>query len=287
MPEILDSLSLPGSSARPNEDSCGAAGRFAWVIDGYVLAGQPPLMDAPSDAAWLAAFASARFAARAPQAQDARDLIAAVIEEARAAFLARIEESGATARRDPATWPAAALTLAEFGPGRLVTYTLADTIAYVRDAEGAVYTLGEAPALRIEERALAERLMRETGTGCDAVRETDAFKTEMAARRRALVEGAPAAFGLHRDAAALAERGEVALSGEGHVLLASDGFSAYVELYERTDAEGLIAQALDEGLAEIGARLRAVEEVEDPQGRLHPRFKRSDDATAILLRATF
>lgn len=285
MPEVLDTISLPGSSKRPNEDSFGAAGRFAWVLDGYVLPGAPPLMGAQSDATWLTAFASERFAALAPEAQDGHALIAAVIEEARAAFLARIEETGAQARRDPATWPAAALTLAEFQPGRLVTYTLADTIAYVRDEEGVVYTLGEAPALRIEERALAERLMRETGAECESVRETDAFKAEMAERRRALVEGAPAIFGLHRDAAALAERGGVALSGEAHVLLASDGFSAYVELYGRTDAEGLIASALDEGLAAIAARLRHLEEVEDPTGRLHPRFKRSDDATAMLLRA--
>lgn len=283
--ERLDAISLPGSPSRPNEDACGCAGAFAWVIDGAILPGTPPIMDAPSDAAWFAAFADARFTALAPSAKDGARLVLQVVEEARAAFLARVRESGHAEREERHTWPAAALTLAHVRAGEVETLTLADTIAYVRDAAGATYTLGEAPDLRRAESALAARFMRETGTTCDAVRDTPAFRADQERRRRAVVESAPAIFGLHPDAVALAERGSVTADGETYVLLASDGFSALVELYGDTDAAGLLDAALADGLAPLARRLRVIETDLDPTGITYPRFKRSDDATAILLRA--
>jgi hypothetical protein len=40
------------------------------------------------------------------------------------------------------------------------------------------------------------------------------------------------------------------------------------------------------GLAHLLAELRHVERVEDPMAERHPRFKRCDDATAILAEIT-
>ncbi len=67
------------------------------------------------------------------------------------------------------------------------------------------------------------------------------------------------------------------------VLLASDGFLALVSDYERYDAAGLIAAAETKGLAVLGEELRAIEDG-DPEGRRFPRFKKSDDATALLVK---
>ncbi|WP_372425749.1 hypothetical protein [Salinarimonas chemoclinalis] len=284
---VRDSLSLPGSPERPNEDACGAAGDFAWAIDGAILPGTEPIMDAPSDAAWLVAFASERFATLAPQAKDAARLVLSVVEEARALFLGRVEASGRAERMERHTWPAAALTLAHARPGAVETLTLADTIAYVRDAAGSVYTLGEAPGLRRAESAHAERLLRETGLDIEAMRESPAYLADAERRKRAQVAAAPAIFGLHPDAVAQAERGSVALDGTAQVLLATDGFSALVELYGAMDVAGLMERACSDGLATLGGQLRTIETEIDPTGRLYPRFKRSDDATAILVEASF
>jgi hypothetical protein len=284
--DLLDTLSLRGSPERPNEDACGAAGAFAWVIDGAILPGTEPIMEAASDAVWLVQYANARLCALAPQASDAASLVLTVIEEARALFLTRVEEAGRSERLERHTWPAAALTIAQAKPGRLEVLTLADTIAYVRDEAGSVYTLGEAPELRRAESALAARLMRETGTDVESMRKTEAYRVDAERRRRAKVASEPAIFGLHPDAVALAERGALDLDGETHVLLASDGFSALVELYRDRDAPELMETAIGEGLAPLAARLRTIETEIDPTGARYPRFKRSDDATAILVRAT-
>src|SRR4051812_26766178 len=118
MLDTLDSLSWPGSPERANEDAFGAAGRWAWVIDASIVPGTAPVLHPSSDAAWFAAFASARFAALAPAASAGPALARQVMAEARAVFLA-----GASARRDPLLWPVAALTLvrADAGFGRWPT----------------------------------------------------------------------------------------------------------------------------------------------------------------------
>jgi hypothetical protein len=79
-------------------------------------------------------------------------------------------------------------------------------------------------------------------------------------------------------AALLAEKG-------AHLLLASDGFLALISDYRAYEPESLFAAALEKGLARLGEELRAIED-KDPEGRKFPRFKKCDDATAVLLKLT-
>jgi len=67
------------------------------------------------------------------------------------------------------------------------------------------------------------------------------------------------------------------------LLIASDGFLALVSDYDAYDMQGLIGAAKSKGLAALGEQLRQIEET-DPLGEKFPRFKKSDDATALLLR---
>jgi hypothetical protein len=66
------------------------------------------------------------------------------------------------------------------------------------------------------------------------------------------------------------------------LLLASDGFLALASDYGAYSADTLMAAALDKGLAALGEELRAIE-AGDTGGAKFPRFKKSDDATALLL----
>ena len=51
------------------------------------------------------------------------------------------------------------------------------------------------------------------------------------------------------------------------------------------DPTALMAAALSSGLEPLVTLAREIETERDPDGRRYPRFKASDDATAILLRA--
>ena len=53
--------------------------------------------------------------------------------------------------------------------------------------------------------------------------------------------------------------------------------------YGRYTPHTLMARARTKGLVILADELREIEDA-DPQGHRHPRFKKSDDATAVLLR---
>ncbi len=91
-------------------------------------------------------------------------------------------------------------------------------------------------------------------------------------------------LGVNAAASAAAMRsGSVAVVPGDSVLLMTDGFSALVDAYAVYDAEGLFAAVEARGLAALGQELRAVE-AEDAACVRYPRFKRSDDATALWVR---
>jgi hypothetical protein len=79
-----------------------------------------------------------------------------------------------------------------------------------------------------------------------------------------------------------AKEARVAAAPDSRLLLASDGFLALASDYGRYSPETLFAAAAERGLAALGEELRAIE-AGDPEGLRYPRFKRSDDATALLL----
>jgi hypothetical protein len=67
------------------------------------------------------------------------------------------------------------------------------------------------------------------------------------------------------------------------MLLMTDGFAALADRYRRYDPAGLVREALGRGLQDLGRELRSIEAADAATTR-HPRFKASDDATALLLR---
>jgi hypothetical protein len=279
---ILDRISWPGSPDRANEDACGASQDWAWVIDTSIFPGTPAIMHETSDAAWLAGFVSRRLSDLAPHAEDGVSLVRHAMEEARTAFLAIAPEE----RRDSLTWPIGAMTLVRHRGGSLDVWTFGDTTALVRQPDGSVTTAGEAPGLRTFEAAAAARLLQASGATPKTIVGTPEFRSWLAElRRRQKQGGGLALLGLDPSAADRL-RHEAVPCGEGSaILLASDGFSALVDLYELMDARGLMETALASGLEPLAREARRIETEVDPTGKLYPRFKESDDTTALLLRA--
>jgi hypothetical protein len=79
-----------------------------------------------------------------------------------------------------------------------------------------------------------------------------------------------------------AKEARASVAPDALLLLASDGFLALASDYERYTPESLFAAVAANGLSVLGEELRAIE-TSDPDGTRFPRFKRSDDATALLI----
>ena len=281
---VLDRISWPGHPDKPNEDVCGVSGDWAWVIDTSIFPGTAPVVDAKSDAAWLARFANERLSNLAPHAEDGVTVLRHVMEEARTAYraIAPVERHD-----DFVTWPLGAMTLVRRRGKVLDAWTFGDTTAYLRQPDGTVQVLGDAPGLRDAESATAAQLMRQAGSRPTAILDEPVFLAWLGERReRQRRSGIPAALLSFNPAAADRLRHDTSSCEDGTaILLASDGFSALVDLYRAMEAEALMEAALANGLEPLVELAREIETERDPDGRLYPRFKVSDDTTAILLRA--
>jgi hypothetical protein len=104
-------------------------------------------------------------------------------------------------------------------------------------------------------------------------------------RERTLSGEGTALFGLQPEAAGRLEHRRVRLAPGAIFLIASDGFSALAELYHRFTPAELVAAACLDGLEALARELRRIESEVDPDGTRYPRFKPSDDATALLLQS--
>lgn len=278
---VLDRISWPGSLDRANEDSCGSAGDWAWVIDTFIPPGTPAAMHIQSDAAWLAGFATERLAALAPRARNGAALLRQVMEDARDTFLAKAPPE----RQDFMTWPAGAMTLLR-GEGRhLDIWTFGDTSAFIRHPDGSVRTIGEAPELRAAESAKAAEFLKATGSTPKTLLTTPAVRQWLRDRReQQRTGGGMPVLGLKPETADRLRHDRVDLEPGTIVLLTSDGFSALVDLYRHVDGKGLVETVLSSGLESLAREARRIETEVDPDGRLFPRFKQSDDATALMAR---
>jgi hypothetical protein len=281
---ILDRISWPGHPEKANEDICGACQDWAWVIDTSIFPGTAPVMHDRSDAAWLAAFADERLSNLAPHAQDGATLIRHVMEEARTAYRAVAPQER---HEDFVSWPLGAMTLVRRMGSILDAWTFGDTTAYIRHPDGAVVTLGDAPGLRDAESAKAAELMQASNSRPGDILDEPVFLAWLGERReRQKKSGIPAALLSVNPGAADRLRHESVSCEDGTtILLASDGFSALVDLYGAMDAKTLMETAIASGLEPLARKAREIEAQIDPDGRRYPRFKQSDDTTAILLRA--
>jgi hypothetical protein len=206
------------------------------------------------------------------------------MEEARVAYraVAPVER-----HEDFVTWPLGAMTVVRRKGNVLDAWTFGDTTAYVRQPDGAVQVLGDAPGLREAEAAMAAELMRQAGSRPTAILAEPVFLAWLGGRReRQRKSGIPPALLSLNPNAADRLRHETAPCEAGTaILLASDGFSALVDLYQAMDAIALVEAALASGLEPLVRLAREIETKRDPDGTLYPRFKLSDGTTAILLRA--
>jgi serine/threonine protein phosphatase PrpC len=273
--KLLDSLSLPGDAAKPNEDALTHGGRFAAVLDGATGLGEK-LMPGRSDAQWLAQFAARRLQAHAESdLGNLREWIRGAAAEAEKGFAA-LRKRAPVERYEV---PFASLIAVSLGDGALHALWFGDCAALIRSNDGAVTMLGETFDKRAREKERAVKMgPKPAGAG---VRE-EFLPALRASRNKVNRRGGEWLFAPDTKCADHAQTADAAVSAGDLVLLASDGFLALAVDYARYTPQSLLEAAQPGGLGALGEEIRAIETA-DPEGARYPRFKKSDDATALLL----
>ena len=271
---FIEAISLPGDRAKQNDDACGFAGGRAWVIDGATDLHAAPLTYAASDASWIAHFANARF-----HGGEGGDLTMAL----RGASAAAAEAFAVmTQGRAVERWqsPIASVLMIEARDGAVSGADLGDCRVFALDADGAPQIVGGPGDAGDNESKLAAQ---QTDAHKPLIQRTRTI--DMLRRIRASMnsQGAHWTFGLDPACADHARTWTLTLKRPAHLLLMTDGFAALADRYDAYDAGDLVQAALRRGLHDLGRELRGIE-AKDASAAKHPRFKASDDATALLMR---
>ncbi len=269
--DLLQSISLAGDSAVPNDDRAGAGARHAWVIDGATDLGPPGLVGARGGAAWLAGEAQAGFAASSGES------IAAVYADVADRILAAWERD--RIREPEGRWelPLASSLAVRLDDAALEIGWLGDCVGFLW-RNGTATRLGPVREVRSSE---ADRAARLAAHGLGSVKRAAApILDDLRATR-----GRPGIRVLSVDPGHMAEldTARLACAPGDELLLMSDGYAALIDGYAAYDDAGLVEAIRARGLAALAGELRAIE-AEDAACTRFPRFKASDDATALWLR---
>jgi len=277
--ELVDSLSLPGNAEKANDDAFAYRENAAVVLDGATGLGER-LMPGPSDAAWLARFGANRIMSYLGEGAAPQEAVTAALFDAQNSF----EQMR---RREPVERyevPFASMMLAVAGGSAIDFLWYGDCAAIVQHADGRVEIVGEAIEKRAREASRVKRLAESKGELAAAVSVREEFLPALrAARNLVNTEKAGYLFGPEVIAADHTQSKPIDAAPGAHVLLVSDGFLALASDYGRYDIAGLVEAAKKDGLPTLMRELRDIED-KDPDGRQFPRFKKSDDATAVLVR---
>jgi len=268
--ELLQSINLNGSVGVPSEDRVGCTTTQAWVVDGATDLGKPGLLSSGGGSAWIANSVH-QYLYRSHEQS---------IETTCQRLFHFLEDSFQVEKtRDPlGDWeiPSAAFLLAEIANNSLNFASAADCSALVISGSS-VEQIGGALDSTTETTEA-----RSFGPGIAAAQNRSEDVTQN--RRSKRVRGRYAALTTDANLSANATRfGSCAIRLGDNVLLMSDGFSCLLDRYSLYTKEGLGATLFAEGLAGLAIEIRNTE-LQDPEGWQFPRFKVSDDMSALWLR---
>jgi hypothetical protein len=279
--QVIEGLSIPGTPGKANDDALGSTASIAFVLDGATGLGDAPLMPGESDAAWVAHAARDLLLQQKGLGSDLRTIVGAVAQ----GIAARFEKE--RLREPQARWemPWATLSLIGLEAGRLNIAYIGDSRVVIETHDDEIHNFGTNPSRTAFESRLAAKMIarrKSEALGMESIRATVLDDL----RRARDTVNTPNGFWLLGADPAVAENvtvTSIALDGPATVLLATDGFYALVEDYKRYGDRELIATAQTLGLSILARELRHIED-DDANGERYPRMKKSDDATALLVR---
>jgi hypothetical protein len=280
---IIDSISDPGSASRPNEDACGGNASCAFVIDGATgLGGKSIVGLNGSDAAWLAQFARSTFELLVRPGRPVTE----IVRELNTCAGNVIEESANMLPIEPWNLPVASFQMLRVEDARIVAFGLGDCRLFLLGDDGTEFETSAIKGGYAAEREEARRAIDHVGglSTHNALSGDPTVRAELRRRRAAYNRpgGGIWTLGVEPEAAMHLATEQIWPVLPANGLLCSDGFAAIADQYGRYSVGDLIRAARNAGLAALLQELRQVERIEDPDGQKFPRFKASDDATAVL-----
>lgn len=267
--DLLQSISLTGDISVPNDDRTGNARHHGWVIDGATDLGPPGLVGTQGGAAWLASVAQAAFTAATATS------IEALYNDVALQILAAWERDRTRDPEDRWEYPLASSLAVRLGE-QLEVGWLGDCAGFLWSA-GKVTRIGPEKEIRNSE---AERAASLAEHGLGSPKKSAPILANLRSTRGRTGMRVLSVDPEHMMAV---DTARIACAPGDEIVLMSDGYAALIDSYGAHDDASLVEAIRGRGLAAVAEELRAIEQ-DDAACTRFPRFKRSDDATALWLR---
>jgi hypothetical protein len=249
------------------------------VLDGATMVSEN-LMPGRSDAAWIATFGARRLMAHLKEGDSSRAALRHALADAERSFAGLRRR----APQQPWEYPLASMVLAVPAGDGFELLWYGDCAALMLLPDDSTAMVGPALERKAGETSDAQRFIDETGLApVDALKSDQYLPLFRAGREKVNSAAGEWLFSPVASASEHVSRARYRAPVGTLILLCSDGFLALASAYEAMAASDLVAAARDSGLKALGEKLRTIEDG-DREGRRYPRFKKSDDATAVLIR---
>jgi len=257
---------------------------MAWVLDGCTDLLDRPLIGLTSDAAWFATTASAQLARLADAPETGAIPLEKLLCELCSDLAAEFEANARRAPEERFECPSAAAIVVRAEPGTLTFASLGDCVLIAR-LRKTLHRIGideaQAGDARAAETVARFHDVRAHATAAD-VRAHVMPKLREARARLNTPEGY-GVLSIVPPPAHFIKSGRLGVKPGDVILLASDGLTRLIDTFGKYSAETLLDAAISRGIGSLLGEVRALENA-DPDCRIHPRVKASDDATGLLIR---
>lgn len=278
---IIEKITDQGMAHKNNEDICGHTGNSVWIFDGATGLSQDQLVapQGKTDPRWLVETAHDSLKQHAGRISDLHHLYAAVLGDCEDAFEAQKKR----APNAPYELPMAASLILHYN-GTTVTCGALSDCSMIIETEKGLQVMSPCSAHAQIDTTTKVKMIEaiESGLSPEDAR-AHLIPHLQENRKLANCDGGYDVFAPTRGLEDKIRIEVFSPAINGHALMMTDGFYALVENYDAYTDQSLIEAVKSKGLRKLLEELRQIEE--DDKGILKfPRFKKSDDATAILLK---
>jgi hypothetical protein len=273
----IDSLTQAGHPDVQNEDRYGLSDKIAFVIDGATgLTKQAKDFGGLSEPAWLAERAAQSFLSVGEEIQDVKS---AVIEISKI-----VQNHYPNPDEQP---PVASFISVDIVRDNLLTlHALGDCTAILADEDGVFFCEDVSSPTSRMEWIYAQRDYNRGARFNEKGRMTGDAEFDRIMLERRANQNKPSSdiwtLSKYPEAVDHFVTRDFPIKGKITGLLCTDGVFRLCDMFNLISPNELLYHAQHKGLNYIFDMLRYIEHDLDPQGDIFPRYKRSDDATALL-----
>lgn len=272
-----ESISMPGD--RINEDIVCSTDTYGWVIDGATGLNNKNLTGTDSDAFWFVnEWNEYLKESITDSSRNIKEIVSSGIEFISNKFHQIIEQ----VHPDKIDLPSASIVIIRVNDNKMEYFLLGDCTLIIQNASGESLVHKQYLLEKLDGIAKAEvlKLIRDKGMKFSEAKQ----KISSLLIKHRLLKNTPEGYWtleFEKEAVEKSLWGSVDLEECQKVLLMSDGFSAIFDSYSYTNKDNIISLIEEQGLQRACSIIRAIEN-EDSEILRFPRFKKSDDASAVF-----